>query len=369
MTVTLYGLPHSLYTGKARAYLRKQGIAYREVPPGDERFAQAVVPQIGRGIIPVIEFPDGEVVQDTVDIIDRFERDGVPLTAYPPGPRQRAVAHLFELYAVLGLTRHAMHYRWSFLAEQEAFLRDAFSVGVDPVRAEATMGRMQSYLPMLGIDPATIPAIEESYHELLASLDDHFARMPYLLGYQPSVGDYSLFGPMFAHLGRDPVPLAIMQREAPRVFRWCERMHAGNLDMVEFPDAEPGFLDHDTVPETLSPALRQIAREIVPGLEDRLAVLRAHVESGAAVPGQPVTDKPHQRVIGFAETSFRGVPYRGGVQPYVFFLWQRLLDAAGDSAETRDLFAEHALGPVIEARLPIRVERRDNIEIWGRLAR
>ncbi len=368
MTVTLYGLPHSLYTGKARAYLRKQGISYREVPPGGERFAQVVMPQIGRGIIPVIEFPDGEVVQDTVDIIDRFERDGVPLTAYPAGPRQRSVAHLFELYAVLGLTRHAMHYRWSYLAEQEAFLRDAFSVGVDPARAEATMGRMQSYLPVLGIDPATIPAIEESYHELLASLDAHFTQVPYLLGYQPSVGDYSLFGPMFAHLGRDPVPLAIMQREAPRVFRWCERMHASNLDMVEFPGAEWGYLEADAVPDTLSPVLRQIAREIVPGLEDRLAVLCTHVESGAAIPGKPVTEKPHQRVIGFAETSFRGVSYRGGVQPYFFFLWQRLQDAAGDSSQARDLFTEHELGPLIEARLPIRVERRDNVEIWGSLA-
>ena len=37
MTYTLYGAPLSLYTGKARSYLRRQGIAFREEQPGGER--------------------------------------------------------------------------------------------------------------------------------------------------------------------------------------------------------------------------------------------------------------------------------------------------------------------------------------------
>ena len=31
-THRLYGVPHSLYTGIARCYLRTQGIAYTEIP-------------------------------------------------------------------------------------------------------------------------------------------------------------------------------------------------------------------------------------------------------------------------------------------------------------------------------------------------
>lgn len=366
----LYGLPHSLYTGKVRSYLRKQGIDYREVPPSDPHFTSTVVHKIGRGIIPVVELADGTVVQDTVDIIDHFEKAGVRYTAYPETKRQRAVAHLFELYAVLSLTRHAMHYRWSYLAEQEAFLRDAFSVGGDPERTASVMGRMNSYLPMLGVSDETIPAIEESYHQLLEGLEAHFAQHPYLLGSQPSVGDYSLFGPLFAHLGRDPVPLGIMQRKAPKVFRWVERMHAPDLDLVEYSqgDIANGFAPDDEIPSTLGPVLDQIAAELLPGATDRLELLRTHVASGAAEPGKPVTAKPHQRIIGQVETSFRGIPYTGGVQPYTFFLWQRLRDAAGDSEAVRDLFAAHGLSPLLEARLPIRVERAGNIEVWGDLA-
>lgn len=363
--LVLYGLPHSLYTGKVRSYLRKQGIGYRERPPSDPHFAQVVVPRIGRGIIPVVELADGSVVQDTVDIIDHFERAGVRYSAYPKTPRQLAVAHLFELYSVLGLTRHAMHYRWSYLDRQKAFLQDAFGVGGNAERTASVMARMNSYLPMLGVSDETIPAIEESYRQLLQGLDAHFTQHPYLVGTQPSIGDYSLFGPLFAHLGRDPVPLAIMQRDAPKVHRWVERMHAPDLDLVEYNlEGEHGFAAGDEIPASLSPVLDQIAVELLPGLTDRLKFLRAYVASGAAKPGQPVTSKPHQRIVGEVETSFRGIPYTGGVQPYTFLLWQRLQDAAADSESVRDLFAARSLSAILEEKLPIRIRRADNIEVW-----
>lgn len=363
--VNLYGLPHSLYTGRARSYLRKQGIPYREFPPSDRRFAELILPAIKRGMIPVIETTDGTIVQDTVDIIDYFETQGVPLSSYPDTPRQRAVAHLFELYAVVGLTRHAMHYRWSYLVEQEQFLLNAFGAHTAPQQAAATMAKMQSYLPMLGVDDRSIPAIEDSFHELLGSLDAHFSAYPYLLGNQPSIGDYAMFGPMFAHLGRDPVPLGIMQREAPWVFRWTERMHASDLDLVEFPDASPGYLDDDTIATTLSPVFEQIGREILPTLMACRASLVQHVLSGNARDGEPVTEKPHQRVIGFAETEFRGIPFRVGVQPYFFYLWQRLIDAATGEDDVARFFAQHGLDSLLSEKLPVRVERRENIEVWG----
>ena len=365
-SITLWGLPHSLYTGRARAYLRKQRIAYVERPPTDPEFTARIVPATGRAIIPVVELADGTIIQDTVDIIDHFEgadTPPVPHPAYPGDARLLALAHLFEIYAVVGLTRHAMHYRWSYLAEQEHFLRDAFATGSDAQRAEATMGRMNSYLPMLGVDPTTIPAIEESYRELLGALDAHFAVYPFLLGSTPSVADYAMFGPLFVHLGRDPVPLGIMQRDAPRVFRWVERMHAPDLDSVDYSAPVPDFPDGE-LPATMVPLLAQMARELVPDLTDRLAFLHGYVNEHCPQAGEPVADKPHRRVIGTVDTSFRGVAYTGGVQSYTFFLWERLI-AAGRHPAARTLFAAHGLSPLVEVDLPIRVERRNNIEVWG----
>jgi hypothetical protein len=46
-SVTLYGTPLSLYTGKARSYLIKNGLAYREVSPATSRFLEHVAPRAG----------------------------------------------------------------------------------------------------------------------------------------------------------------------------------------------------------------------------------------------------------------------------------------------------------------------------------
>ena len=103
----LYGLPHSLYTGKVRAYLRKRGLAYVERSPAHPDFRANVVPRIGRAIIPVLQLPDGAYVQDSADIIDHLDRDAQRSGALPKGALQRVVALVVQLYAVAGLTRHA----------------------------------------------------------------------------------------------------------------------------------------------------------------------------------------------------------------------------------------------------------------------
>lgn len=366
--IILYGSPHSLYTGKTRSYLRKQDIAYVERAP-DAHFRDVIVPATGRVIIPVVALPDGTILQDTVDILDHFERTGARVSAYPVGPRQRILAHTAELHAAVALTRHAMHYRWSFAGEQARFLHDAFARGSGD--ADAVMARMASYLPMLGVTPDTAPAIEQSYFALLDLLEAHFATQPYLFGGQPSLGDYGLLGPLFAHLGRDPVPADIMKRRAPKVFRWVERMNAPDADMPEYGDRAPAFLPDDALAPTLAPLFRHMADELFPELIDAAAMLARHVAATDPEEGAPVTDKPHRRVIGSVDTHFRGVPVKSGVQPYTFYLWQRVTDAfdaldADAAASVRAWLSDVGLAPLLDTPRPIRVERRNLIEVWGR---
>ena len=45
MTYRLYGTPGSLYTGKARSYLIKQGIAFENRAAGEARFRDEIVPK------------------------------------------------------------------------------------------------------------------------------------------------------------------------------------------------------------------------------------------------------------------------------------------------------------------------------------
>ena len=78
--ITLWGTPHSLYTGKIRSYLIKKGISFRERMPAEPAFQQRVVPVVGAVVVPILELADGTIVQDTSDMIDHLEQ------AFPARP-------------------------------------------------------------------------------------------------------------------------------------------------------------------------------------------------------------------------------------------------------------------------------------------
>lgn len=372
MTATpyrLYGASHSLYTGKVRCYLRNQGIDYVEVPTWHPDFAERILPQIGRGIIPVLETPEGQVIQDSIDIIDHLEAQGVRWPVYPSTPLQRIVAVIIEYYGCQAMLKHAMHYRWSYRAEQEAFLRCAFTLGSGAEMADKIMGRMSSYLPRLGVNQASIPLIESSYHELLALLEAHFSEMPYLLGWRPSIADYGLIAPMFAHLGRDPVPLAVMQQRAPRVHRWVERMTAPGLDVVEYPQHEPGFVADDALPATLEAVLQHIAGEIFPELTDKLAFLQSWLDEHQPADRAPVSERPQIRQVGMVQTRFRGADIEVGVEPYLLYVLQRASAVMqAQPAESQQALSARLARLGLADALPkagaYRVGRRDNLECW-----
>ncbi|OFE13090.1 glutathione S-transferase [Pseudohongiella acticola] len=365
----LYGVPHSLYTGVVRCYLRTQGIAYIERPTSHPDFAQRIMPTIGRSIIPVVMLPDGRIIQDSVDIIDHFEQCRVPWPAYPDGPLHRILAIIVQYYGSQAMLRHAMHYRWSYLGQQEAFLRDAFAAGSGHDMAEKIMTRMQSYLPQLGITETSIPVIEHSFESLLDILEHHFREHPYLFGGRPSVADYGLIGPMFAHLGRDPVPSDLMKRRAPRVFRWVERMTAPRLDAPEFTQYGTDYYANDSLPETLTPLFAHIAEEIFPELTSKLMFMDDHVNQLKPADGQPVSDKPHQRYIGVINTRFRDVPVSAGVQPYLLYMLRRadaVMAGLNESEHSRVLaeLQRHGLDQALPGHRGYSVARQNHIEVW-----
>ncbi|MCC5810392.1 MAG: glutathione S-transferase [Ectothiorhodospiraceae bacterium] len=367
----LYGVPHSLYTGIARCYLRTQGIGYTELPPGHPDYVDRIMPTIRRSIIPVLETPEGEIIQDSLDIIDHFEAQGVPYPAYPAGPLQRVLAVIIQYYGMQGMLRHAMHYRWTYREQQEGFLHSAFAARSGEAQAGKIMDRMNSYLPRLGITEDTIPAIERSYEELLRILDTHFTHHPYLFGGRPSIADYGMIGPLFAHLGRDPVPAGIMKVKAPKVYRWVERMTAPGLDVPEFPDYGSDFVPDDQVPDTLKPLLEHIAGEIFPELTDKLAFMDAAIEQRQPGDGDPVSEKPHQRYIGMVDTHYRGATVQAGVEPYLVYVLRRADRAlAACSAAERQRVETFLGGAGLERALigdrDYSVDRREHIEVWER---
>lgn len=236
-TYTLWGGPLSLYSGKARSYLIKKGVPYRELFPSHPDYASRIMPAVGLFVIPVLEAPDGTIVQDTTDIIEYLEARFPDPCVTPASPLQRAVAWLISAFGSEGLLQPAMHYRWSYRKEQESFLKAEFGRimssqmgrAAHDAQTLAVMGQMNSYLPVLGITSETAPAIEASHEALLDILDRHFASHAYLLGGRPSIADFGMMAPFFAHLGRDPYPSQLMKLRSPNVFRWTERMNTAGM--------------------------------------------------------------------------------------------------------------------------------------------
>jgi glutathione S-transferase len=379
----LYGAPVSLYTGKARSYLRKQGIPFVEKSPGADRYMNHIVPAVGRWIIPVLETPDGQIVQDGADIIDYFEHgEGQALrrySAYPDTPRHQAVSHVFEIFGGEGLLRPAMHYRWNFDDQNLAFLESEFALltpsGLTPEQAAGIFahnsGRMRKAAVNFGVTPESAPVVEETFHEWLDLFSAHLADHPYLLGGHPTLGDFGLMAAMWAHLFRDPAPQSLIKRHAPRVGRWVERMSTSEPYTHEYGDREEALFTDDEVPDTLVAMMRFVAEEWLPEITAQVQFANQWLADRPEIEaGTNGHDNPANRGIGATEFTWRGIQLTTGVMPYRFWLLQHLHDDlsacdADGQTKVRRVFAEAGLEPLLDLRTTRRVERAAHLEVWG----
>lgn len=391
MTYTLYGAPVSLYSGKARSYLRTQGIDFVEMTPGSQRYLEHIVPMVGRWIIPCLEAPDGEVIQDSSDIIDYFERGAGQIdrkfSVYPSSRVLLSISQVFELFGGEGLLRPAMHYRWNFDELNLTFLTDEFSLltpGVhhDEEAFRKNSGRMRKAAINFGVTPESAETIESAFEEWLDLFSAHLADHPYLLGGHPTIGDFGLVAALWAHLYRDPAPSMLIKKRAPKVGRWVERMTTAEPYLHEYPETRFSLFDEDDLPETLTDLMAYVAEEYVSEIRAHVEVANQWLEANPDIePGTNGLENPAARGLlgggglvgsGAATFEWRGQNITTGVMPYRFWLLQRIQDvvAASDTqAKTRirSLFSATGLEELIDLRTIRRVERRNHLEIWGPL--
>jgi glutathione S-transferase len=366
--LTLYASPVSLYSGKARSYLIKAGIPYREISPGNAHYREKVLPKAGGPSIPAIELADGTVVRDGTRIIDHFE--ACESRFAPQSACQAVVSLLFDVIGSEGLLRPAMHYRWNFPDANEAFIKRHFEMlapeGLDASQmAEAGMQRMRMASVAFGAAPENLAGIESLYESFLERLDAHFVTSGYLLGGKPSIGDFGLIAPLYAHLGRDPYSVALMQKKAIHVFRWVERMNRPELDIGELKNAVGDYRADDEIPETLVSVLQHIATDFVPETLAAAETINRWLGANSPAAGTPIP----RAVSEMAEFEAAGLKVKAIAQPYRFFLLKRVQEAVtalDDRARERvdDLLARCNMADVLAARLDREIGWADNREVW-----
>jgi glutathione S-transferase len=313
----LYGSEISYYTGKVRAYLHWKGIPFNEVLSNAQIYKEVILPRVGFPVIPVVVTPEDETLQDSSDIIDALEQRFPEPSIVPRGGVQRFVAALFELYGDDWLLIPAMHYRWHHnrewamrqfgaLSAPDASPDEQFAIGSKRAApfAQAAIN--------LGAEPHMHAAVERSYEALLAELDAHFASLPYLLGTRPCIGDFGLYGPLYAHQFRDPYSGELMHRLAPNLVKWVERMRDASAP-------RPGdFLPNDEIPATLLSVLRRMMREQLP---EMTATAKAFTAWLATHPGERIP-----RAIGTHEFELEGARGQRMIGTYKLWMLQRALD-------------------------------------------
>jgi glutathione S-transferase len=375
----LFSWEHSYFSGKARAYLRA---------------------------------PDGTWVQDTSEIIDYVEAAHRKQPVVPDAatsPRQCLASYLIELLADEWVLVPAFWQRWfysedgrepSHRAFNEAQWGAVLATGAPgPMRRAAGAGFFETMfgistsrsdpkgtyagLVHLGVDEKTEHAWQASQHRLLERLEAHFGAHDYVLGGQPSLADFGLMGPLYAHLYRDAVPGFALRTWFPLVAEWVERTNAeGALnarwygqklysldpksgELVGRPATSDAgaWLPDDVLPDTLRPVLAVFFEEMWPVLRDAAAVLTEFIASDAHEPGGELPGKSFTATPEFLALQTEGGPltheYRIGdvsgrrmVIPYQIWMLGRVArvladctaDAAGRTA-IEELLAGFAGGP------------------------
>lgn len=363
MSYILIGTAVSLYTGKARGYLRWKNVPFRERLSTREVYKQDILPRVGWPVIPVLIHEDGSdtgiTLQDTTDIIDYVEQHEPGSSVYPDGPRQRLAALILELFGDEWLVIPAMHYRWAY---NRNFAQHEFGATSFPdLPPEERFAAVQKSVDFfsgsvtgLGVNPQSVPAIEHAYEAFLAAFEAHLADQAFLFGSRPSIGDYGFLGPLYAHLLRDPKSGELMRRLAPRVAAWAERCHAPQHPLTG------DFLPDDAVPASLMPLLAMFADQQWPVLRATAEALETWAEGqdpGAEVP----------RILGFHKARIghgeRAVETDRAIIPYPLWMLQRVTDHLDllpdrDRGAAEDLLREIGAPDLADWRLPVRLQRR-----------
>jgi len=314
-----FGWPVSPYSAKTRSYLRWKQIPCTDVEVGALKLFTTIRRAVGRAVMPTVRRPNGTWMQDSSEIIDTFEHEFPTPSIVPVGPRQRIASLLLELHGDEWLPIVAMYTRWT-IRENRSFARNEFARSGFPRMPKLLSRRlmapiakkMAAYLPILGVSEATGPGIEAFAQALIANLDAHFQVHPYLLGTRPCLGDFALYGPLWAHCYRDPGSRHYFA-DAPAVVGWLERL-------TDLPVRPGTFLPGDVVPETLNPIFSTLFREQWPYIQTLVGAIETWCSQHPAATRVP-------RALGDCRFEIGG--YSGTRRLITFTQWmtQRPLEA------------------------------------------
>jgi glutathione S-transferase len=227
----ILGGPGSPYSLKLRAAFRYRRIPHNWIVPPGYLGAGGELKAAGKGMIPVLQIPDGTYWADSTPMILNLEaRHPNQRSLLPDSAADRFLSLLLEDLADEWLVLVLFDFRWdaeldqAFCARRQmagwlgAMPSDQFNQIVEQFRVRQT-----GVLARMGDRSVNRPLLRSTYREVLDAIEAQIEVSRFMFGGRPSIADIGLFGQM-SQLAIDPTPSAIMREHAVRTYQWVQDM-------------------------------------------------------------------------------------------------------------------------------------------------
>jgi len=310
----IFGSELSPYSVKVRAWFRYKGIAHdwlTRTPENQAEYeAHARLP-----LVPLVITPEGEGIQDSTPIMERFEAAFPEPASQPGDPMLAFLSALLEEYGDEWGNKHMFHYRWRDEADQvsaaeriaRSMLPDADEETVAD-RAQAVRERMVPRVSFVGSSPETAPIIEASFARQLELLEAHLEGHRYLFGGRPAFADFGIAAQIW-EAWTDPTGSTLVP---PRTRDWCQRM--------QDPENEGPFEAWDALAPTLVPLLaEEVGARFLPWSDANARAIADGAESFAIdIAGGRWTQAPqryHARSLRALREKYAALADRTALDP------------------------------------------------------
>jgi glutathione S-transferase len=289
----IFGSELSPYSVKVRSYFRYKDLPHEWIPRSPA--VQAEFQKYAKlPLVPLVVTPDGEGVQDSTPIIERFEAGHAEPSIVPEDSTLAFISALLEEYGDEWGNKWMFHYRWRYppdawsTAERIAqqMMGAQGTLAVAQARA-AVAERMTGRLGFVGSNERTQPTIEASFKRVLGFLEAHLQARPYLLGGRPAMADFGLWGQLY-EAATDPTPGALMRASSPKVMAWVQRMLS--------PQVDGPFEPWSALAPTVMPLLTQeVAGLFLPwSVANAAAIVRGDKNFEVTLGGAPWSQEPQK---------------------------------------------------------------------------